>query len=185
MARPSKIDKLGTDVKRSIARWRDNGLTIDQIRKLLDDELGVDVSRSGLGRHLQGYDQMVAEIRASREAANQIVGDLGDAPDDQMARFNQEMTEALISKVFAAARGEDGQIDPKTLKVITEIQHNLARAKKHGFDLELAKTKWLEEQRKKLADIEAASANRNGGKADPVEVLNEVRAIYGWEPIDG
>lgn len=184
MARPSKIDKLGVEVKQAIARWRDGGMTIDQIRATLDEEFGVEVSRSGLGRHVQEYDLMVAEIRASREAATQIVGELGDAPDDAVTRLNQEMTETLISKVIRSAREEDGTVNPLLVKLIAETQRNIAQAKKHGFEVEVAKAKWLDEQRRKLAEIEAASAKRNGGKADPVEVLNEVRGIYGWEPID-
>lgn len=176
--RPSKIDKLGAELKKAIARWRDGGMTIDQIRAALDLEFGVEVSRSGLGRHVQDYDLMVAEIRASREAASQIAGDLGDAPDDAVTRFNQEMTETLIGKVLRAARGDD--VNPALVKLIAETQRNIAQAKKHGFEVEVARKKWLDEQRKKLAEIEAASAQINGGKADPADVLRRVRSeVYG------
>jgi hypothetical protein len=180
MSRPSKIDKLGAEVKKAIARWRDGGMTIDEIRATLDEEFGVEVSRSGLGRHVQEYDLMVAEIRASREAATQIVGELGDVPDDAVTRLNQEMTETLISKLIRSARGDDGAVNPLLVKLLAETQRNLAQAKKHGFEVEVAKSKWLDEQRRKLAEIEAASAKKNGGKADPVEVLQQIRErVYG------
>lgn len=158
MARPSKIDRLGDAVKTAIARWRDDGHTIDEIRCRLDQELGVQVSRSGLGRHVQDYDLMVDEIRSAREAAAGIARELGDAPDDQVRRANLEMTEALVARVFRLARGDDGAVDPAVLKLVSEIQRNTAQASKLGLDVELRKKEWLEEERQRtLAEARQAA----------------------------
>jgi hypothetical protein len=72
MPRRSSITRLGPEIAALVARLHADGLTIDAVRQRLR-EMGVTVSRSALGRHIQrlsapcpvGVAEELREVRAS------------------------------------------------------------------------------------------------------------------------
>jgi hypothetical protein len=137
MARPSKIDRLPAEVRDLIGRLREGGRTIDEILAKLN-ELDVEVSRSGLHRHVQRWDKIRARLQESRAAAEAIMGQLGESSDNRLARFNIEMMHASLQSLLAG--GEDGQavtLDPESAMLLSSAIRNLASASKTDQDREL------------------------------------------------
>ena len=88
MGRPSSIDQLPEEIRAEIGRLRGMGWTIDQILEKLRELLDSAPSRSALGRHIAGMDKLGERMRRSRQVAEALVRELGDAPESRAARLN-------------------------------------------------------------------------------------------------
>jgi uncharacterized protein YfiM (DUF2279 family) len=168
MARPSKIDRLPSEVRDLIGRLREGGRTIDEILLKLN-ELDLEVSRSGLHRHVQQWDKIRARLQESRAAAEAIMGQLGHDKDNRLARFNIELMHASLQSLLAG--GEDGQavtLDPESAMLLSSAIRNLASASKTDQDRELR-------IRKEVAAELAAKAEK---------AVDKVAARRGWSRDD-
>lgn len=163
--RPSSIDRLDPQIKAMIGELRiEHGWTIDEIRaKLL--ELGQPVSRSALGRHTKSLEEIGRELRHSREVAQALVQQLGDAPEDKTAQLNIELTHAMVLRMLTVS--EDGapvSFSPEEAMFISRTLSGLASARKSDAE-------WK-------AKTEHAAYER-GKRAAEREVLEKVAAKVG------
>jgi hypothetical protein len=136
MRRPTKIERLPADVRDLIARLRDAGRTIDEIRdKLL--ELDVEVARSTLGEHVQKIDAIAARVRESRAAAEAIMARLGEGGEDRTARLNIELMHAGVMQLLSG--GEEGPItlDPQSAMFLSRALRDLAAAAKQEVERQI------------------------------------------------
>jgi biotin operon repressor len=154
MGRPSSIDKLPEEVRAEIGRLRQVGWTIDQIvehlRGLLDpagsEARGGSVkvpSRSAIGRHIQGLEKLGERMRRSRQVAEALVRELGDAPESTAARLNIELLHSAILDLFMKA-GDGEAVDafgqaaldgnPEGTMMLAKALDHLARASKTNVD---------------------------------------------------
>lgn len=178
MARLSASDKWSSEIRELVGRLRAKGATIDAIKAKLA-ELDVHVPRSTLGREIKGLDDIIADIRQSREVAEAIGSRLDDAPASTIARGNVEILQSFVMKVVRAARNDDGAInfDPKDLKILSETLRNLASASKVDLDREIRLrqevVRQLEAEKAKAAEA-AASQGRQMGMDD--EAVGFIRA---------
>ena len=113
MARASSIDKLPEEIRSEIGRLRQNGRSIDDILAHLKKLDGIaPVSRSALGRHLKGMEKIGERLRRSRQVAEAVVKELGDAPESQAARLGIELLHSAILELFMNVEaGEDVDAD--------------------------------------------------------------------------
>jgi hypothetical protein len=177
MARPSKIDRLPAEIREEIGNLRSNGRTIDEIMAKLR-ELQVDVSRSGLARHVQDLDQLAEQLRQSRATAEALVARFGDAPENRTARLNIEMLQSVIMRFFVGEDGQPPQISVKEANFIADSLHRLARAAKDDADLQVQIRKQARiEMAEKLKELEAKEGK--AGRALDPDTLRRVREIYG------
>lgn len=137
MARKSKIDRLPEEIRERIASLRrENGCTIDEIMAKLDElDLGPDgmPSRSAMGRHIQRIDEEAERLARSHAAAEAIVGRLGEKPG-KMTRLNALLMQDAIYQAMAAAETRG---DIKSLKALSDVLDNVARAEKTDADREI------------------------------------------------
>ena len=179
MARLSAADKWPSDIRELVGKLRSQGATIDQIRtKLL--ELDIDVPRSTLGREIKGLDDVIADIRRSREIAEAIGTRIDEGSASSTARANVEIMQALTQRLLFAARGEGGElaIDAKDAKAYSEVLRNLATASKVDLDRELRIRE--EVQAKAVAAAEKALDGEEGKPVDRAAVLKRIREeVYG------
>lgn len=137
--RPSTIDKLPTELKELIGRLREQGVTIDDILAKLN-ELGADVSRSALGRHVKGLAEVGEQLRRSREIATALVSRFGEDADNRVGRLNIELMHGLVMQaITASAEGEDGQAQavtftPEDTMFLARSLQSLASAQKADAD---------------------------------------------------
>ena len=143
MSRPSSIDQLPEPLRILIGQLRGRGWTIDQILEHLRDLHDRAPSRSALGRHIQGLDAIGEKMRRSRQVAEALVRELGDAPESKAARLNIELLHsAILDLHMRAADGEDVDIDgkaalagnPEGTMMLAKALDHLASASKKNLD---------------------------------------------------
>jgi len=177
MPRPSSIDRLEPEVRERIARLRDAGCTLDEILGALADLEGVAISRSALGRHVQGLDKMAISMRRSRDVANALSARLGEAEPSRHGQLNVELLHTMILDLFLKAQAGDeaGELskggkaliagDPMAVSLMARALESLAKASKtdveYRADVEAA-------MRAKLA----AEAKENIGKVARAQGLS-------------
>jgi hypothetical protein len=174
MARPSKIDRLEPEIRAEIAELRAQGRTIDEILGKLR-ELKVDVSRSGLGRHIQELDAIAEQIRKSRAIAEQLVQRFGDAPESRTARLNIELAQSLAMKVMMGDGASDAPVtlDAREFMFVSQGLQKLAQAAKQDVEREAA----IEEKfRAKVREKAAAAAKAVERELKRVGLSDEARS---------
>lgn len=183
MARPSSIDQLPEEIRVEIGRLRGLGCTIDQILDHLRGLLDRAPSRSALGRHIKGMDQVAERLRQSRQVAEALVRELGDAPESRTARLNIELLHTAIMDLFMkAADGEAEGVDadgraalagnPEGVQLLAKALDHLGRASRSNVEFLLAAERRAAERAKREAAtaVEAVGKER-GISAETIHAL--------------
>lgn len=183
MARRSTIKRLPRELREQISDLRENGATIDEIKAALDD-LGARVSRSALGRHVKGLDQLAERVRRSREIAEVLVRRIGDAPENRQTQANIELMHTAIQDLFMS--GEDGeggiQLDPENAMFLSRAIKDLAAAAKADVDNTLRLRKEAEKAAadKAMKAAEKAMGTDDGKPVNRAAILKQIREeVYG------
>lgn len=180
MARRSNIERLPREIQEAIAELRRNGRTIDEILARLH-EIGVsdkDVSRSGLGRHVQELDAIAEEARQQQILADAIVGRFGDEPDSSLARANVELMHGLLFKLSLAKRSQDGaDLSAEEIAFMARSLSSLATASK----LDVERIEKIEKRAvaKAIRDAETKAGEKSGRRATADDVLRLMKEAYG------
>ena len=186
MPRASSIDRLPEDVQALIGTLRQRGWTIDQIHAHLTDLLDKAPSRSAVGRHVKGLAQLGERLRRSRQVAEALVEQLGDAPESRSNRLALEVCHSAILDLFMRADdaevGEAGGAGPvgdaETAMLAKALDH-LASARKKDADTTLRlKKEFAAELEKKLDQVQGEASRE---QMTPAQALERVRALYRGE----
>ena len=180
VGRKSTIQRLPASVRDEIRDLREAGHTIDEILAQLRGLGDNTVSRSALGRHVKQLDVIGEEIRRSREIAEVLVRQYGEAPAGKTARMNIAFLQSAVNRILVSEDGEMARLDPKEVAALTQALKNLGQAAK--ADVELA----AQERRvfaKKAADTAVKAVEDELTGADrplPPEALKRIREqVYG------
>ncbi len=181
MPRPSSIDQLPEEIRAEIGRLRGLGWTIDQILEHLRVLLDRAPSRSALGRHIQGLDVMGEKMRRSRQVAEALVRELGDAPESRTARLNIELLHsAILDLHMKAAEGEDIDADgkaalagnPMGAMMLAKALESLSRASKTNVDfIAAAEKRAAEKAKREAAEQVDQVAKVRGLQADTISAI--------------
>ncbi len=176
MPRQSTIKKLPPEIRNKIGALLDQGRTLDEIVNHLSS-LDVQVSRSALGRYKKHIDKVSERIRRSREIAEAIVRNQGDAPESKTARLNIELLHGVLNDMLmqvptpeeleeAEKEGKKDDLQPMMLSLsprgameLAKAVDHLSRASKQDADLI---TKLREEARAEAAEAVDKVAEREG-----------------------
>lgn len=181
--RPSSIDQQPEAIREAIGTLRAQGCTIDQIRAVLDEEHGVELSRSALGRHVQKLDRLRVRLQESRQISEALVARLEDAGENRQLRL---LVELLGAGMFDALSqdGSDG-MDPRDQMFLASAVQKLAQTLRTDADYlervrKAAAEKAAAEARAAAADAAETAAKKEGLSA---EALQRIRQdIYGIAP---
>jgi hypothetical protein len=169
------------EIRSEIGRLRMQGCTIDAIVAHLQTLYGKAPSRSALGRHIQGLDKLGEKMRRSRQVAEALVAELGDAPESTAARINIELMHNVILDLFMhSADGID--VDgggaaalagnPEGAMMLAKALDHLTRASKTNVDFIAAAEKRATERAKKAAAVAVETVGRERGiSADTLEAI--------------
>lgn len=189
MARASSIDQLPETVRAEIGRLRQNGRTIDDILAHLRKMDGIaPVSRSALGRHLQHMEKLGERIRRSRQVAEALVKELGDAPESQAARVNIELIHNAVLELFMNAEDGDGEIDaagkaalagnPEGVMMLAKALDHLTRASSKNMEfIRLAEDRATAKAKREAAQAVDTVGREKGLTAATVQSIKA--AIFG------
>jgi len=177
--RPSTVDRLDPEIKDLIGKLRiDQGWTIDEILTKLRQLGQGEVSRSALGRHVKSLEEIGQQLRHSREVAQALVAQVGDAPEDRVADLNIELMHSMILRLVTATNDEgDGQpvtFGPEDVSFMGRALQSLASARKTNTDMVM---KVRDETRKEAAKKAVDAAKSKGLGGDTVEFIR--KAVLG------
>lgn len=185
MSRPSTVDKLPEEIRSEIGRLRGAGHTIDEILAALRELDVATISRSALGRHLQGMEKVGQRLRHSRNVAEALVRQLGDQPASRSAQLNIELLHSAILDLYLAADGDAAETgkealrgDPVGLMMLAKALDHLTRSSKADVDF----VRQVEERATARVRKEAAAAVEQQVKAKGLtaETADAIRrAIFG------
>ena len=182
MARPSSIDKLPDEVRAEIGKLRQVGWTIDQIVEHLRGLLDKAPSRSAVGRHVQSLEKLGERMRRSRQVAEALVRELGDAPESNAARLNIELLHSAILDLFMKAADGESEIDkfgratldgnPEGTMMLAKALDHLSRASKTNVDfIAAAEARAATRAKREAAGAAEAVAREKGLSADTIAAI--------------
>jgi len=174
----STIDQLPEDIRVGInAALRERRLTQEDIRKhfneLLEKGGGKPVSRSAFNRYSIQIEEKGSLLREAREAANALVGGLGEQGGTDLGRAVTELVKTLAFDLVIKGQGKDdeGENEPigvDTLNKVALISQRIERASKISLDREL---KIRDEARAKAVKAVEAEAQKQGAGAATIDAL--------------
>lgn len=182
MSRPSTIDQLPEEIRAEIGRLRTQGVTLDGILAHLRMLHGAThVSRSALGRHVKSMERLGERVRRSRQVAEALVKELGDAPEGEAARLNIELMHGAVMDLFMrSAEGEDvaegGKDalagDPQGVMMLAKALDHLTHASRSNVAfIEAAEKRATERAKRDAAKAVEVVAREKGLSADTLAAI--------------
>lgn len=157
MPRKSSIAKLDPQVRDLIGKLSERGRTLDEILGKLSELLPPDdvPSRSALHRHLQGLDEIAAEIRRTKAMAEALVRGTEDEPESKVAQLNMQLAHSILLKSMA---GDNGliQYEPQEAMFIASAIQKLTSAAKTDQELRAKIRREVEAEMAKSLDQQVA-----------------------------
>lgn len=176
---PSTIDRLPAELRELIAKLRKEGRSVSEIHDHLS-RLDAGVSRSAVGRHLKSMAEVGEEMRRAQEMARFVVEELGDEPDERVARANMRILQGGIMQLLMdRPLGEDGEpirLDAAEAKEISLSLQRLVSAQRMEADRVLR----LQAEARRATQEEAArklDAAAKTGEVDPAAVAQAKRIM--------
>lgn len=173
-SRPSTVDKLDAEVRELIAQLRiDRGWTIDEIRDQLKKIGQGHISRSALGRHVRGLEDVAADLRETQIYAEALAREAGGKTGSQLLDMNSQLLQANMFKLMLAEKeGEGIQLDSKQAKEFSEALRNIALTRKTELDvIERAEKRASEKATKAAAQKAVTAAKSKGLSQDTVDAI--------------
>ncbi len=177
MGKRGFASQLPPDLREELDRQIVDGrLSVDELWEWLKDR-GVEVGRSSVHRHMQSVEEVSAQMREAREAAQAIVGQLG--PDAAEGKIGQLLIEVTQNIAFKIARErltrEDGPgLGMEELMFLTSSIQKLTSAQATD-QARIAKIR-AEEAKSAAARAEKAMKSK-GMSGDTVDFIR--RAVLG------
>ncbi|OUJ01536.1 DUF3486 family protein [Acetobacter cibinongensis] len=181
MARPSSVDQLEPEIRDEIGRLRGNGHTLDEILAALRELDVTSISRSALGRHVQSMEKVGQKLRHSRNIAEALVRQLGDAPASRSAQLNIELLHSVILDLNLASEEKadaDGLAalkgNPEGIMLLAKAIDHLTKSSKADIDNQQQIEARVEKRLKAQAEQHVVSeAKKRGISAETVKALME------------
>jgi hypothetical protein len=178
--RPSSINLLPEDIRlRLNEALRDRRLTqkqiLDAINPLLEERGEKPVSKSAVNRYSMNIEEKGSMMREAREAADALVGGLGEQKGTDLGRAVTELVKTLTFDLVLSGKDDQGEaIGVDTLNKVALIAQRIERASKISLDREAQIRKQVLEA---AVDIVEESKADSGLSDEVVEMIR--RQILG------
>lgn len=182
MARPSKIDKLPSDVKGQVNRLRMEGAEIDDIVAYLAEATPERISRSAVGRHVKKLADITQRINEARAIAEGVAPTLADKDDGQLLNLNVELLHSATMRLLSATdedTGADIPIKASEAMALGKALEASAKAQKITADRVMKiKQEAAREAAQKVIDGVQAELKKNKQPGLSAEAVDQL-----WEAI--
>ena len=178
--RPSSINLLPEDIRlRLNEALRDRRLTqkqiLDAINPLLEERGEKPVSKSAVNRYSMNIEEKGSMMREAREAADALVGGLGEQKGTDLGRAVTELVKTLTFDLVLSGKDDQGEaIGVDTLNKVALIAQRIERASKISLEREAQIRKQVLEA---AVDIVEESKTEGGLSDEVAEMLR--RQILG------
>lgn len=162
----SKVARLPKELKEELERlWRTGGYTLDGLLAKLREMGMTDVSRSGLGRYVQGVEKTMARYREAQEIAGAWVAKLGEDSKGDVGRLLAEMLKTIAFATLKDLGQGDLSAEPMELMLLSKTIQGIAAAEKTSVDRELKIREKLRAELERKVDAARKSAPADQGAA--------------------
>jgi hypothetical protein len=170
MAKRSNLRKMPEELREELDRLlRDGRHTVREVADYLRS-MGVETSKSAVGRYSKNFERVAQEIRETREMARAIGKELSDVGGNDATRMLVESLHALILRARMQLGDSGDDIDPRKVSDLAKSVKDLQMALKSSVDVEL---KIREEAMRDAAAVVEESATQQGLSADTVAAIRE------------
>lgn len=177
--RPSTIDLLPEDIRLELnAALRDRRLTQKEIRQTINPVLAErgqnPISKSAINRYSMQIEEKGSMMREAREAADALVGGLGEQKGTDLGRALSELVKTLTFDLVLSGQGDDeGKSEPlgvDTLNKVALIAQRIERASKISLERESELRKQVLEE---AAETVEETARQQGMGTDQASYWRE------------
>lgn len=178
MGRRSTLTQLDEPIQAEVARLVRAGWTIDDIKAQLA-QLGADVSRSAVGRHVKNAREVMKRYTDAQEISKGWAEQVRDEPNGDVARLLWQMLSGLAFKTVDDMGVSTNPVKPMDLMLLSKMIKDLNASTKDGLSIAKtraeaqaqAKRELLAEQASKLDAMPAAAGVTATTKAAIREAL--------------
>ena len=179
MGRKSSVSRLEPAARKHLEKLlREDRFTLDELLANLREKFpAAEVSRSGIHRYQQSFDEMLGRMREIETAAGALVDELGEGVGDKAGALLAQAVTTLATNAALNAHGAENV----SIKEVSELAR-AARAAMQARTMSLkereaieaaARRRLLEEQAAKLA----AMPNKGGVTATTKAAIREALGI--------
>lgn len=164
---PSTIDRLPDQLKDLLGQLMREGRTITEIHDHLR-QLGADVSRSAVGRHVKSMAEIGEELRRAGSMAKFIVDEFGEEADERVGRATMAVLQGALLQLMIDRPTDEGgapiSLSADEAKSISLALQRVVSSQSKDADRQLK----LRAEAKREAAQEAAAAVDKAGRAQGV-----------------
>ena len=173
MGRKSSVSRLEPAARKHLEKLlREDRLTLDQLLAEMRAKFPTaDVSRSGIHRYQQSFEEMVGRMREIEAAAGALVDELGEGVGDKAGALLAQAVTTLATNAALNAHGND----KVSIKEVGELAR-AARAAMQARTMSLKEREAIEAHARKRALEDAAATAETTAKAAGLSV-NGVAAL--------
>ena len=158
----SSIDRMPQEIRDLIKQCFEQGWTVTDVADHLK-AMGVDVSRSAVGRKRKEWGEIVSKVAESRTYAEIMIRSFRDAPASEVAQANVEMLQSLLfSYLRNKMQGDKITLKPAEFMLLAKTSNSLGGARKTEVETTMAAMK-------AATAMETESAQGDGGR-DTIEI---------------
>ena len=179
--RIGSVDRTPEDMRRVIdGVLRTNRMTVDELRQHLASLYpATDVpSRSALYRYKGSIEALTGRMRDMQIAAQTIVADLGENPDDKAGALLVQAITALTANAALEANAEDAKVGIEDVRKLARAARDVISARSMSLKErqqieEMARQKLLREQQEALKEMAG-----EGYDAETLKAVGKRITIY-------
>jgi hypothetical protein len=174
--RLSSIDQLPEDIRLKVnAELRNRDKTqmqiLDDINPHLQERGGKPISKSAFNRYAMQIEEKGSMMREAREAADALVGGLGEQKGTDLGRAVTELVKTLTFDLVLSGQDDEGEaIGVDTLNKVALIAQRIERASKISLEREAQLRQQVLEE---AADTVEKTAIQMGNDADTAQFWRE------------
>ena len=177
----SSITQLDPDIQAEVSRLVREGWTIDGIRDALA-QLGADVSRSAVGRHVKDARESMAAYSRAQQMSKVWMERLDAEPNGDVGRLLTGMLQAVAFKsIDEMAETKAEEIDPKSVGVLAKALKDLSTTSKDAFAIARARKEARDQAKRELLAEQSAKidsmAKANGVTEETRLAIREALGI--------
>lgn len=187
----STVDRLPEDIRVEVnaelrSRRKTQTEILEAVNPVLEERGEKPLTRSALNRYAMQAEEKGAMMRQAREAANTLVGGLGEQSGTDLGRAVTELVKTLTFDLVLRAQDGDSDepIDVDTLNKVALIAQRIELASKTSLDRETAireeaQRKERERLKAKTMGAMAEASQQTGGKMTSEMFRKIIMETYG------
>lgn len=136
----STIKRLPPEIRQAINEQLAQGYTLDEVTAYVR-EMGVNVSRSAIGRYNAHRVKLLEEVRRSEDIMDILVNSRASRSEQEIISKNISLLHTVLELATTSIMREKDSADPKETMMLAIAAEKLVKAAKEGIELQALRDK--------------------------------------------